>query len=130
MENFGSRLKKLRKEKRRTQEDVAKIVAVQRATYSGYERGVIMPPYNKLESLAKYFDVSIDYLVAGSDIDRPASDVSKTLSDLLRDLKDENSPIVVDGVEIDADSRELLISSLENSIKLSKHIIKNRGKEK
>lgn len=129
MENFGSRLKKLRKEKRRTQEDVAKIVSVKRATYSGYERGVIMPPYQKLDALAKYFDVSVDYLVGDSGEGKTVPDVSETLSELLGNLKDGNSPVVIDGVEIDEDSRELLISSLENSVKLSKHIIKNRGKK-
>lgn len=127
MKNFNMRLKALRKEKRRTQDDVAKQLNIKRATYSGYERGVIMPPYDKIDALAKYFGVSVDYLM-GENIIKEETDALKTISGLLRELRDEHSGVVIDGVALDKESREFLISSLENSLKMSKHIAKNNKK--
>lgn len=127
MKNFNIRLKALRKEKRRTQDDVAKHLNIKRATYSGYERGVIMPPYEKIDILAKYFGVSVDYLM-GEHIIKEETDALKTISGLLRELRDEHSGVIIDGVELDKESREFLISSLESSLKMSKHIAKNNKK--
>ena len=89
MLDFKKRLKALRKEKRKTQEDVAKFLKIQRATYSGYERGVIMPPYDKINALAKYFDVTVEYLMGEKPVDQVPTDAVKSLVNLLDELKDE-----------------------------------------
>ena len=58
---LGLRLKKVRKEKKITQEEIAGFLDVKRQTYSAYERGVSVPDSLTLKKLADYFEVSTDY---------------------------------------------------------------------
>ena len=52
MEVFSKRLKALRKDREKTQEDMSKLLNIQRSTYGEYERGKIMPPVEKIKILA------------------------------------------------------------------------------
>ena len=64
---FANTLKDLREIKHVTQEQLAEYLKVSRPTVAGYETKNHQPDFEKLEKMAKYFDVSIDYLVTGSD---------------------------------------------------------------
>ena len=64
---FGETLKNLRDIKDMTQQDLGKVLGVSRATIAGYETKNHQPDYEKLEVLAHYFEVSIDYLLTGED---------------------------------------------------------------
>ena len=134
---FEKRLKMLRKENMKTQQDLADFLEVRRSTYGEYERGKIMPPYDKMKKLADYFAVSVDYLMGTTNfrtvddkIDTVAkngiTDVSKTLTLLIEELKNENNIVRLDGVELDAESKSLLLTSLEATLKLGK-ILKRKG---
>ncbi len=61
------RLKSLREEKGLSQQQIAKILNVSQRTYSYYENGRTIPP-RLLIKLAKYYDVSIDYMLGISNI--------------------------------------------------------------
>lgn len=77
---FGNRLKLLRKEKNHiTQEEVAKQVNITRATLSRYESGEIEPTINTVIDLAKFFNVSLDWLAGYSDIRDPRITTSNLL---------------------------------------------------
>lgn len=123
MQKFSANLRKFRKQKKLTQEELASRIGVIRATYWAYEKGTIMPPYDKLEQIADIFDVSIDELM-GRETDN--SDISSDLSKLIRKLEEENQ--VYDGELLNSQTRELLIASLENSVKLLR-IMKGEKKE-
>ena len=123
MQKFSANLKAFRKRKKLTQEELANKIGVIRATYWAYEKGSIMPPYDKLEQIADIFGVSIDELM-GRETDK--SDISEDLSKLIRKLEKENQ--VYDGELLNDQTRELLIASLENSIKLLR-IMKGEKKE-
>lgn len=61
---FAKKLKKLRKDKKLTQEELAKLVGVSLKTISRYEKGESKPRYRKIyDKLAKVLDTSHDYLV-------------------------------------------------------------------
>lgn len=62
---FGETLKNLRDISGITQKDLAEHLEVSRATVAGYETKNHQPDYEKLEKIARYFDVSIDYLLTG-----------------------------------------------------------------
>ena len=62
MDIFGKRLRELRNAMGVNQQDVANSVNVSQGTYSGYERGNT-PSVEALIGLARYFNVSIDYLL-------------------------------------------------------------------
>lgn len=62
MEKFHEKLKVLRKEKGLTQKDIADLVHVNRVTYTNWEKGNREPNYEKLEKIADFFGVSLDWL--------------------------------------------------------------------
>lgn len=129
MSEFHKRLKTLRKENHKKQNDLADLLDVKRATISAYECGKIIPPYDKLDLLAKYFNVSIEYITGKSDSKSKESstmDVSETLRLLLIQLEDNDSHLTIDGVELDETSKEILINSLENSLKMGKMLAKKK----
>ena len=131
--SFTQRLIELRKEDRKTQEEMANILNVKRSTYGAYERGTILPPYDKIEAIAKYFNVTVDYLMGNSIVNADASsstvhDVNHALSNLINELKDKSTPLNVDGYILDDESRELLLASIENSLKMGKIISAQKKK--
>ena len=63
MVNFGERLKKLRKENKLTQSELAKKLHVSKSIISYYELGDRTPPADILVKLAYVFNVSTDYLL-------------------------------------------------------------------
>lgn len=60
---FPSQLRKLRKEKGVSQETVARDLGVSKSTIGLYETGDTLPDAKTLCDLAKYYEVSADYLV-------------------------------------------------------------------
>ena len=138
MNLFDSRLKALRKEKGKTQQNIADLLKVRRSTYGEYERGKILPPMDKMKVLADYFDVSVDYLISGNGKDEAefgteisSIDVSGQLKIALDHLKEKQSELMFDGELLDNESRELLIQTLENGLKMAQIIKKgNENKNK
>lgn len=61
--NYYQRLKDLREDHDLKQETVAKILGIQQTQYSRYERGVQMMGVDKYIILAKYYNVSLDYIL-------------------------------------------------------------------
>lgn len=76
---FGERLKQLRIEKNKTQEEVAKQIKVTRATLSRYEKGEIEPLITTVADLASFFNVSLDWLAGNSEIKDPNINSHKLL---------------------------------------------------
>lgn len=128
MSDFHKRLKSLRKEHEKNQLDIAEVLNVTRATISAYETDKIMPPYDKLKILADYFNVSVEYLTGQDDVKGSDSkiDVTQSLRELLNQLTNSNENITIDGVELDENSKELLINSIENSFKMGKLLAKSK----
>lgn len=64
---LGSRLKKLRLDKKITQEELGKKVNVTKVSICGYENGNRNPDTETLRFLADYFNISVDYLLGRTD---------------------------------------------------------------
>lgn len=60
------RLRKLRTEHKRSQQDVADFLGITRQGYGSYESGKTEPDHDTLIRIADYFEVSTDYLVGRS----------------------------------------------------------------
>ncbi len=65
------RLKEIRQDRDLQQVDIAKVLKTSQVQYSRYERGIRVMPIDKIAMLAKFYDVSIDYLLGLTDIRRP-----------------------------------------------------------
>ena len=69
-----NRLKELRESNNKTQSEIAKILNIQQNTYSQYENGQRQIPLEFLVTLAKYYNVSVDYILNLTNIDYPYPD--------------------------------------------------------
>lgn len=123
-----NRVKELRKQKHITQEELGKVLDIQKAAISKYENGRAEPSTEVLKKMSAYFGVSIDYLLGNSTSkELPGSNLPpltpKDERDIARDL--ENMIESLDGsaamgnAEGDED-RELLRASLETAMKIAK----------
>ncbi len=69
MTAFPKRLRALRKDKKITQTELGEAIGVQQATIAKWESGERTPFIEYFIELAKYFNVSIDYLVGLEDFE-------------------------------------------------------------
>lgn len=63
-------LKEIRKKKNLNQLKVAMDLSISREALSLYENGKRNPSLDMLVALSKYFNVSIDYLITGSEFEK------------------------------------------------------------
>ncbi len=68
---IGERLYDLRKDKGLSQEELGKILNINKHSISSYERDKSEPPDDIKIRLAKFFNVSIDYLLGMTDSPNP-----------------------------------------------------------
>ncbi|MBH0340069.1 XRE family transcriptional regulator [Bacillus thuringiensis] len=67
MNMFGQRLKDLRREKKLTQQDIADVLGIEKSNISRFESGKQSLSSENIIKTAKYFDVSVDYILGISD---------------------------------------------------------------
>ncbi len=60
--NAYQRLKDLREDMDKSQEEIAKIIGTSQSYYAQYEKGKRAIPFERMVILAKYYNVSLDYL--------------------------------------------------------------------
>lgn len=65
---LGKRLKELREERGLTQRELSAILNLNSVTYLHYEKSQREPSLSVLVDMAKFFDVSCDYLLGLTDI--------------------------------------------------------------
>ncbi|MBR1815543.1 MAG: helix-turn-helix transcriptional regulator [Lachnospiraceae bacterium] len=65
---YNERIRDIREDNDLTQQDVADILHVGQRTYSDYESGKTRIPVESLILLAKYYNVSMDYISGVSNI--------------------------------------------------------------
>lgn len=78
---YGSRLKQLRKNLNKTQEEVAAGLGVTRGAYSHFENDRNEPDSDTIRNLADYFNVSTDYLLGRTDDPIPVRNLDQDLYD-------------------------------------------------
>lgn len=87
MVGFPERFKKLREERKWTQEDVAKILKTTRSTIGDYETGRKMPKYDRLIQIADLFGTSVDFLLGHTDVREPVDELKRDLESKVIDLE-------------------------------------------
>ncbi len=81
---FGERLKALRRSRDLSQEYLARNVGVTKQSVCNWENDNIMPSVEMMTKLARFFRVSIDYLL-GLDDTAPSKEMYIQVSDLSRE---------------------------------------------
>lgn len=135
MGTLGNRLKSLRQEKGLTQKEVAKLIGTTDVSIGRYEMDARVPKADILNSLAKLYDVEIDYLLTGKQTkeyestlnNRDKKDIEKDLKKIMDDFRDgESGPAFYDGVELDDDDLEKLEIAMRTALEIAK--VKNKEK--
>ena len=68
--NVYQRLRDLREDSDKSQEEIAKIIGTSQSYYAQYENGKRSIPFDRMVILAKYYNVSLDYLAGLIDTPR------------------------------------------------------------
>ena len=66
--NYSDRIRALREDRDETQSKIATFLKVGQRTYCDYELGKTRIPVDSLIALAKFYNVSMDYICGVSDI--------------------------------------------------------------
>ena len=71
---YNERIREIREDRSMTQQNVADLLNVGQRTYADYESGKTRIPVDSLMILAKYYNVSMDYISGASNILREYPD--------------------------------------------------------
>ncbi|WP_439412687.1 helix-turn-helix domain-containing protein [Enterobacter ludwigii] len=118
---------------------VAKETGITTATLTSWKQGKYTPKQEKLQKIADYFGVTVDYLLGASQektnsseekpyyelTNKDEADIAKELQRMMERL-DSNSSLAFMGEPMDDEDRELLRISLENTLRMSKEMAKKK----
>lgn len=107
---------------------VGKETGIASSTFTDWKNGRSIPKQDKLQKIANYFGVSIEYLMTGEETTekepllttKDERDISKKLEEALKQLENKQEALMFNGKALDEETRELLKISLENSIRIAK----------
>lgn len=128
-----NRIRELRKENKMTMKQLGEIIGVAESTISQYETGKREPDNEMLLRLAEHFGVTVDFLLgASAQKETPSAltkkderDIERKLSETLNALGGQDS-LMFDGEPMDDMTRELLETSIRNSLEMTKKIAKQK----
>ena len=111
MKEFGERLKKLRQNKKMSQEELGLIFnpPLAQSTIGTYERGVSEPTYSNLVIIAKHFNTTTDYLLGLTN--QAELDTQKEDPKELKEFLLQNN-ILFNGNELSDEDRKRMIDIL------------------
>ena len=73
IKNLGQRLQDIRNDRDKSQKEIAEILQIPTSAYGKYERGINMMGVDKYIKLAKYYELSLDYLLGIITYPKPIS---------------------------------------------------------
>lgn len=113
---------------------VGKETGIPASTFSDWKKGKSKPKQEKLQKIADYFGVTLDYLTTGERdpqkkettlTPKDERDISKKLGETLNQLESRNG-LMFDGEALDDETKELLKISIENAIRTAKVTAKKK----
>lgn len=111
---------KLRDERGLKDSDVAREASVSKSTFSDWKVGRSKPGIKKLQKIADFFGVTVDYLMTGKEEDKKDNSVIDIKDELerMRDLLKNRTrhPIYYDGEKIDDESLDAILAQYEMSL--------------
>jgi len=131
---------KLRDSKGVKDSDVVKATGITKSTFSDWKSGRSKPKNDKLQKIADYFGVTIDYLMTGTEdkkespvlTARDERDIAKDLNRIMEKLSaGEDGPASYDGEELDPEAAELFRDELNLALRRLKIVNKEKyGRKK
>jgi transcriptional regulator with XRE-family HTH domain len=126
---FAEILRELRVTKKLTQQDVSEVLETDRSCIANYERGKRMPPLESLIKIARFFDVSIDYLVLGQNFKLPKK--QEVDEEMARELMAENTALMEESLRLherlkDKESEVALLKDLVERLNNYVHFLEEK----
>ena len=131
---------KLRDSKGVKDSDVVKATGITKSTFSDWKSGRSKPKNDKLQKIADYFGVTIDYLMTGIEdkkespvlTARDERDIAKDLNRIMEKMSaGEEGPASYDGEELDPEAAELFRDELNLALRRLKIVNKEKyGRKK
>ena len=116
--------------------DVVKATGITKSTFSDWKSGRSNPKQDKLQKIADYFGVTVDYLLTGKDepkekapelTSRDERDIAKDLNNIMEKLTSgEAGPASYDGEPLDPEAAALFKNELEIALRRLKLINKEK----
>lgn len=124
---------KLLEERGVTAYKVSKATGIAGSTFSDWKSGRSTPKQDKLQKIADYFGVSVDFLITGKEETAVAQEEHIDLKAEFNRIKKllesgENAPLYFDGQPADQESINLLLDQIKISFALLERMRKNREK--
>ncbi|MED4461817.1 helix-turn-helix domain-containing protein [Metabacillus fastidiosus] len=124
---FGDRIRKLRKEKGLTQEELGKQINVTKVSISGYENGNRTPDTETLQRLADVLETSTEYILGRTEnpnglIEKDERDIAKRIDKMRKDLIEANSDgdgLNFRGEPMSEEAIESLLAALEHAERIA-----------
>ena len=127
---IGERIRQLREERKISQTELAEAAETTKQNLYKYENGIITNiPTDKIEKMAKKLSVSPAYLMGWKEeaLDRKdEADIADAMERFIEQLSTAKEALMFDGEPLDDESRDLLLASLENSLRMGKRIAKQK----
>lgn len=79
-DKYFPRLKDLREDTEKKQEDIANVIGTSQSYYAQYENGKRSIPFERIVDIAKYYNVSIDYIAGLTNDKRGIGYINETNS--------------------------------------------------
>ena len=135
-EIFSNNLRFFMKQKNKSRKEICDDLNIKYTTFADWYNGNRYPRIDKIELLAKYFNIQKSDLIEEKNdtnknsielTTRDERDIKKHLDKALENLENDEA-LMFDGepVEMDTETKELLKASLENSIRLAKTLAKKK----
>lgn len=115
---------------------VSKATGIAGSTFTDWKNGRSVPKQDKLQKIADYFGVTVDYLITGTEepqqkeivlTPKDERDIAKDLDALMTKIESgEDSPLYYNGDEVDEESKELLRDAIGMSLRHLKIINKEK----
>ena len=120
---------KLLEERGVTAYKVSKATGIAGSTFSDWKSGRSTPKQDKLQKIADYFGVSVDFLITGKEETAVAQETHVDLKAEFNCIKKllesgENAPLYFDGQPADQESINLLLDQIKISIALMERMRK------
>lgn len=120
-------LKKLRKEKKLTQEEIANILRIDRTTYSKYETGDSEPNIDTIIALADIFETSIDKIIGYEPKNKPIiTEYEYMIIQKYRNVSLEKKEMINFALGIKDEPNSLSTKELKDIVKMVKYPINKK----
>lgn len=128
--NYGERLKRLREDRKLSQQQLADRLNINRSTYARYELGQTQPDYETLQRLADFYEVSVDYLFGRENNNnlpgltpKDEKDIAKRMEKIKKDLAADGG-LSFYGEPLSEEAKESLLEAMEYAVKQAQRLNK------